>query len=203
MTDVSDLSPTVYDLFLRTLLLLYPCAPCVLPPGIFSEPPWIRDARLSSSPCGLYPTSSDVSLLRSKLQRQVSDTPAFPLIFFPLVVHVHVLFLRAISPLHLPSCYIPSTPLPVLALPCNPYKCYKFCLSLLFSPEEAKLAKRREKKKLPINWEIQLTHNLLPSSLYLFMSSSICYQEASRTMVASTTESPQGPLLVSTIHSRQ
>ena len=79
-----------------------------------------------------------------------NDTPAFPPIFFPLVVHVHALFLRAISPLHLPSCYIPSTPLPVLALPCNPSKCHKFCLSLLFSPEEAKLAKRREKKKLPV-----------------------------------------------------
>ena len=79
------------------------------------------------------------------------STSAFPPIFFSLVVHVHVLFLPAISPLHIPSCYIHSTPLPVLALPCNPYKCHKFCLSLLFSPEEAKLVKRRQKKKLPKN----------------------------------------------------
>ena len=109
---------------------------------------FLKKLTRTRSLCYLHEESLDPFPLSKDLHQLTltNDTPAFPPIFFPLVVHVLVLFLRAISPLHLPSCYIPSTPLPVLALPCNPYKCHKFCLSLLFSPEEAKLAKRREKR---------------------------------------------------------
>ena len=60
--------------------------------------------------------------------------------FYFFVLYLLYTFLRAISPLHLPTCLIPSTPSPVLDLPCNPYKCHKISLSLLFSPEEAKWA---------------------------------------------------------------
>ena len=67
----------------------------------------------------------------SKKKKLTNHKPAFPPVFSSPVVHV--LFLRAISPLHLHHCwFFPATPIIVTA---------SFCLSLLFSPEEAELVK--------------------------------------------------------------
>ena len=82
-------------------------------------------------------SKSSLQCLYCKRSTQTKDTPACPLTCCPpwhCVSHLLSIF-------HFP------TPFPVLALPCNPYDCQRFCLSLLFSPEEAKLAKRREKKR--------------------------------------------------------